>query len=159
MRRAVVVLVGAFLIALMGVYGLSLFVTVYEVPTDSMEPTIQEGASIVVIDRGTHENLEDGEVIVFRADGDETERLVVHRIVTYADEGDDWVASLDAEERDDLTCAEAVHCPAPNAGYITMGDSEQAFDQATGNTRPVDPEWIVGECVIELFSHSDDRAS
>lgn len=144
MRRAVIVLVGAFLVALAGLYGLSLFVTVYEVPTDSMEPTIQEGASIVTADRGTHEDLEDGTVIVFRADGDETERLMVHRTVTYADEGEDWIATLDEEKHDDLTCAEAVYCPAPNAGYITIGDNEQAFDQATGSTRPVDPDWIVG---------------
>lgn len=144
MRRAVVVLVGAFIVALAGLYGLSLFVTVYEVPTDSMDPTIQEGTSIVVVDRGMHKNLEDGTVIVFRADGDKTERLVVHRTVMYADEGEDWVAKLDAEKRGDLTCAEAVYCPAPNAGYITIGDNEQVFDQAIGNTRPVDSDWIVG---------------
>ena len=154
MKRAAVVLVGAFLVALAGLYGLSMVVAVHEVPTDSMEPTIEQDSSIVVLDWGTHDDLEDGEVIVYRVDGDDSERLVVHRIVTYAEEGEDWVADL---EDDSVTCEAAVHCPAPNDGYITQGDANPSADQESGLSRPVESEWIEGTYWRSLPTHSPSK--
>lgn len=142
-RTAVITLLGSFVLAVGLLYGLSLVVAVHEVPTDSMEPTIEADSSIVVFDWGAHDDLEGGEVIVFRVDGDASERLVVHRAVTYAEEGDDWVADLEDGDTS-ITCAEATYCPAPNDGYITKGDNNPSYDQATGLTRPVEPEWIDG---------------
>ncbi|MDQ2051187.1 S24 family peptidase [Natronolimnohabitans sp. A-GB9] len=141
MNRSVVVFLSAFLVVVGLLYGLSLAVAVHEVPTDSMEPTIEQDSSIVVLDWGDHDDLEDGEVIVFRVDGDDSDQLVVHRTVTYVDEGDNWVDDL---EDDSLTCETAVHCPAPNEGYITKGDANPSYDQETGLTRPVEPDWIEG---------------
>lgn len=141
MRRAAVVLVGAFVVALTGLYGLSLVAAVHEVPTDSMEPTIEANSNIVVLTWGDHDDLEDEEIIVYRVNGDESERLVVHRIVTYVDEGEDWVADL---EDDSLTCEAVVYCPAPNDGYITQGDATSTYDQERGLSRPVDSDWIIG---------------
>ncbi|ELZ15374.1 S26 family signal peptidase [Natrinema limicola] len=151
MKRATVALVGAFLIALAGLYGLSLVVTVHEVPTESMEPTIEADSSIVVLDWGTYDDLKDGEVIVYRVNGDDSERLVVHRIVADVEEGENWVEDLEDES---LTCETAVHCPAPNEGYITKGDAASSYDQESGLSRPVDPDWIEGTYWRSPLSHS-----
>lgn len=141
MRRAIVVAAGTFLIVGGLLYGLSLVVAIYEVPTDSMEPTIESGSSVVVLEWGDHDDLVDGEVIVFRVDGDESERLVIHRVVTDTEAGENWVADL---EGNSLTCEAAVHCPAPNEGYITRGDAASSYDQENGLSKPVDPDWIEG---------------
>ena len=154
MRRVLLFGVAGFLVVFGSLYGLSMVVGVHEVPTDSMEPTIKADSSIVVLEWGDHDDLENGEVIVYRVDGDDSERLVVHRIVTYAEEGEDWVADL---EDDSVTCEAAVHCPAPNDGYITQGDANPSADQESGLSRPVEPEWIEGAYWRSLPTHSPSK--
>ncbi|ELY85109.1 S26 family signal peptidase [Natrialba taiwanensis] len=144
MKRELLIAGGGFVLICGLLYGLSLVVAIHHVPTGSMEPTIERDSRIVVSEWGSHEDLESGEIIVFHADGNESDRLVVHRAVAYVTEGDDWVAALEGNTTDSLTCAEAVHCPAPNEGYITKGDSNPSYDQETGLSRPVEPQWITG---------------
>jgi signal peptidase len=40
-------------------------------------------------------------------------------------------------------CADLRHCPAPHAGYVTLGDNNERYDQ-TAFTSVVRPEWVVG---------------
>ena len=140
MRRLLVTLLVLALL-LGGVYAATMVVSVHHVPTDSMEPTVEAGSWVVVADRDG-DDVEPGEVVVFHANGNESDTPVLHRTVTYVEEGEDWMSELEGQG-----CDRAEYCPAPNDGYITRGDDNLAYDQESGISQPVETEWIEGVLV------------
>lgn len=137
------------------------------VESGSMEPNMERGDLIVMVDTdrfvgdGAHESTgvvthrlgqesgyetfgKPGDVIVYQAGGDSNSTHVIHRAMFWVDEGENWVNSekVDAEDLSGSTCEEILHCPAPNAGFITKGDANPLYDQVVGISTPVKPEWI-----------------
>ena len=86
----------------------------------------------------------DGDVIVFEPDGNGNTTPIIHRAMFWVEEGENWcelaepryLGSLDTDDED---------CIAPNDGFITKGDNNNRYDQASVQAeRPIKPEWVVG---------------
>ncbi|KZX46340.1 S26 family signal peptidase [Haloarcula sp. K1] len=135
------------------------------VSSGSMDPSIQQGDIIVIMEEGRfspdaadengivtlqkgrdvgYRSLEDyGSVIVFSSDFDD--QSTVHRAMFYVEEGENWFdkanpAYLNGAE----SCQSLRKCPAPNSGYITKGDANPSYDQAIGMSPPIREGWIEG---------------
>lgn len=125
----------------------------------SMEPNINTGDLIYTIDNERYTDdskyagvytMEDkerksfneyGDVIVYYPDGDKTRTPVIHRAAFYVEEGDNWVGDADSDIIIN-SCSEVKNCPAPNKGFITIGDDNSFYDQSSDISRPVKEEWI-----------------
>ena len=144
-RRAVAAVIVGLAVALAVTYGLSSVLAIHEVPSGSMEPTIEADSTVLVVDRGGYDDLEAGTIVVYRADGADDGDLVVHRIVTWVDADEDWATARgDTDVHAGTTCSDATYCPAPHGGYITRGDANPYVDQTVGLSEPVEPDWIEG---------------
>nr|WP_246279881.1 S26 family signal peptidase [Natronomonas salina] len=97
---------------------------------------------------------EHGDVIVFMPDGSERQTPVIHRAMLFVEEGENWYDRADqgaVGSADD--CDELDYCPAPHAGFITKGDNEQSnsnYDQVSGLSGPVHPDWVVGTAEVKI---------
>ena len=97
---------------------------------------------------------EHGDVIVFMPDGSERQTPVIHRAMLFVEEGENWYDRADqgaVGSADD--CEELDYCPAPHAGFITKGDNEQSnsnYDQVSGLSGPVHPDWVVGTAEVKI---------
>jgi signal peptidase len=101
-----------------------------------------------------------GDVIVYRADGRADRTPIIHRAMLYVEAGENWydranpsfVGGADACELDDDpdTDTGLRNCPAPHAGFITKGDNNGNYDQATGLSEPVKPSWVVGTAEFRI---------
>ncbi|WP_411964020.1 S26 family signal peptidase [Haloferax sp. YSMS24] len=154
---AVLFLVGAILFTVTGVWP-----PMVAVESASMEPHLERGDLVVVTDEGrftgsaadTHGVVTvnasdgygrigaDGDVVVY-APPSRDGSPIIHRAVFSVDAGENWYAEAnESYVRGADSCAELLNCPAPHAGYITRGDNNDYYDQATGIASPVRPEWV-----------------
>lgn len=155
----VVLLVGG-LVLLTG--SISPFVTV---TSDSMEPNIETGETVVVVETSEWVLLAPEDITTaaearrqseletsFGAEGDvihfdpvTQDRPIVHRVQFEVSEGDRWVQRIedDPQYETNHTCESAEYCPAPYDGYITAGDNNPTYDQLDGY-QPVRGEQING---------------
>jgi signal peptidase len=92
---------------------------------------------------GTHKSFgKEGDVIVFEPAGGGTP--VIHRAHFWVEENENWADRANSSLTDGAdTCEEIVHCPAPNAGYITHGDHNEVYDQVNGRQKPVTEERVI----------------
>jgi signal peptidase len=90
-----------------------------------------------------------GSVIVYDEPGDRGPP-VIHRVQFWVEEGETWSGRGDPNYRKGSDCEEMPNCPAPNAGFVTKGDSNGAYDQVNGISKPVKPGWIVGVARVRI---------
>jgi signal peptidase I len=102
----------------------------YRIVGDSMAPTLSAG-DVVRVNRSM--NPEPGDVITYRkADG----TVVTHRISFWVAAGENWYDRANASHLGPRpSCSETPMCPAPNAGWVTLGDNNALYDQV----EPDDP--------------------
>ena len=124
------------------------------------EAATHEGTSTGVIpaDRaaevGHTEFGRNGDVIVFMPNGKERRTPVIHRAMLFVEAGENWYDRADGDaigSADD--CEALTNCPAPHAGFITKGDNRvtnQRYDQVSGLSDPVRPEWVVGTAKVKV---------
>lgn len=90
-----------------------------------------------------------GDVIIFRANGNTVLHPIIHRALSWSEEGEKHIF---------YEGARAIEYIAPNAGYITKGDNNSIEDQVGWeNYRglgspilPVKEEWIVGKAYAKI---------
>jgi len=108
--------------------------------TGSMEPTV-DGGDRLLHDAGIGD-VSEGDVIIY-TDGDGMK--YAHRTAFHVDAGENWYDRADEGALGDAdSCDELRYCPAPHAGWITRGDANPEYDQASGRNPPVREEWVEG---------------
>ncbi|TYL38117.1 S26 family signal peptidase [Natronococcus pandeyae] len=168
---AIVVLVGLLLFGFSGVWP-----PLVAVESGSMEPNMQVGDLVVITaddrfvgddpagetgvvaleDSQDHEKFgNDGDVVVFAPDGDDSRTPIIHRAHFWVEAGENWVDTKANEEYvGGGSCAEIENCPAPHDGFITKGDANPLYDQAGGLSTPendvVKPEWVLGKASFRI---------
>ncbi|WP_434531342.1 S26 family signal peptidase [Haloarcula sp. NS06] len=159
-----VLLVGAFLFAVSGVWP-----PLVAIESGSMEPHIDTGDMVFVMDADRFSGQEarhgivtaaagaetgyqtfqqPGDVIVFEPNGNEQRTPIIHRSMLWVDAGENWYSRANREYVGSAdSCDELRNCPAPHAGFITKGDNKltnNKYDQVTGASTVVRPEWVIG---------------
>ena len=170
---AAVLLVGLLLFAISGIWP-----PMVAVESGSMEPNMNVGDLVFVVDNerfvpeeavehqgqttgivpadraaevGHVEFGRHGDVVVFLPNGQDHRTPVIHRAMLFVEEGEDWYDRADPEHvgsADD--CEELNNCPAPHAGFITLGDNNARYDQQTTLSSPVRPGWIIGTAEVKV---------
>ncbi|WP_209309464.1 S24/S26 family peptidase [Haloarcula amylovorans] len=160
-----VLLVGALLFAVSGIWP-----PLVAIESGSMEPHIDTGDMVFLMDEerfagsnATHGVVtarsaegyvrfeQPGDVIIYEPDGSERRTAVIHRAMFYVEDGENWYDRADPDDiggADD--CAELRNCPAPHAGFITKGDNNDAYDQATTTSGVVRAEWVIGTAELRI---------
>jgi signal peptidase len=157
----VVVAIGLILFAISGVWP-----PMVAVESGSMEPEMSRGDLILVSETTrftpsyAHENTGvvtaevgqsrgyqtfggTGSVIIY----DPPQRVgspIIHRAHFYVEDGENWYDEANSAYLTASGCDELRNCPAPHAGFITKGDANARYDQATGIAGPVRRTWIRG---------------
>ncbi|MEF8908000.1 MAG: S26 family signal peptidase [Haloarculaceae archaeon] len=90
-----------------------------------------------------------GDVIVYTADGDRGGTPIIHRAMFWVEAGENWCAAADPAYLGGLD-ADDPRCTADHAGFITKGDNNPSYDQATGLSGPVRPAWVVGTAEFKI---------
>ncbi len=163
-----VALVGLVLFGASGVWP-----PMVAVESGSMEPHMERGDLVFVVDEGrlapdaatgetgvvTHRVGKErgfrksgsyGDVIVYRPDGRERTTPIIHRARFWVNDSENWYEKANPDYLAADSCAEVTNCPAPNAGFVTLGDNNDYYDQAVGRTRPVRPSWIRGTAELTI---------
>ena len=117
-----------------------------------------ESTGVIPADRaariGHTEFGEHGDVIVFMPDGSERQTPVIHRAMLFVEAGENWYDRADQTAVGSASdCEELDYCPAPHAGFITKGDNERSntnYDQVSGLSEPVRPDWVVGTAEVKI---------
>jgi len=139
------------------------------VVSDSMEPNIDTGDMIYIVDNERYTDSEAyagvvpkmdedssesfdkyGDVIVFQPDGDENKVPVIHRAIMFVEEDEDWSDRGEIEYMDVESCDRLPNCPAPNKGFITHGDANSQYDQVAELSKPVKEEWVKGRATYRV---------
>jgi signal peptidase len=165
----VVVAVGALLFAVSGIWP-----PMVAIESGSMEPHLQTGDLVFVMEEhrlpgsGTYGDTgvvsaaagartgyakfaEPGDVIVYAPNGDRSETPIIHRARFWVNDSENWYGEADPRYVGDASnCLELRNCPAPHGGFITKGDANPRYDQATGISSPVKPEWITGTAEFRI---------
>lgn len=134
----------------------------------SMEPNVNKGDMILVesedrfndskkfggvetaqMKKGNFEFGRQGDIVVYRPDGRSTVP-VIHRAITYVEKGEDWTNDVKSDKLPTQNCEVLVNCPAPNSGFITLGDNNIKYDQAGQISKPVKHEWIIGRAKYRI---------
>lgn len=108
-----------------------------------------EGVETAQMKEGDLEFGRQGDVIVYRPDGERTVP-VIHRVITYVEKGEDWTDDVKSDKLPTQSCERLVNCPAPNSGFITLGDNNSKYDQAGKISKPVKNEWIIGRAKYRI---------
>ena len=90
-----------------------------------------------------------GDVLVFQPP-DRTGSPIFHRAAFAVEAGENWYDRADRRYHDAVDCRALRHCPAPHAGYITIGDNNGRYDQADGIAPPVRSEWVAGKAQLRV---------
>lgn len=158
----------AFTVALVALllFGVSgIWPPMVAVESASMEPSMERGDLVFVTapDRFGPDGVGDvvpsdgttdhavlgapGDVVVYQTP--ERSRLgrspIIHRVRFHVERGENWYERANPAYVDARNCAELRFCPAPHAGYVTKGDNNARYDQATGLAPPVRRDWILAE--------------
>jgi signal peptidase len=75
---------------------------------------------------------------------------IIHRAEFYVEDGENWFDRADPEFVSADSCRELLNCPAPHAGFITKGDANGRYDQASGIAAPVRPAWVTGIARVRI---------
>ncbi|WP_224448908.1 S26 family signal peptidase [Haloprofundus salilacus] len=159
------------MLAALGVVGVALFAVagvwppMVAVESASMQPNLDRGDLVFVTDVSRYDDGtagpdgvttveeaessayerfgEPGDVVAFdgpERDGAPTLRRAHFRV----EAGENWYQRADSSAIppgvDD--CTELANCPAPHAGYVTKGDGNEYYDQATDSIDPVRTEQV-----------------
>lgn len=89
-----------------------------------------------------------GDVIVFEPDA--TSTPIIHRARFWVNDSENWYEKANPSYVQGESCQAVSSCPAPHAGFITKGDNNQQYDQATGIADPVRPQWIRGTAEVRI---------
>ena len=136
------------------------------VPTESMAPQISQGDAVYTVIPSIYANKTPnterdspiitkqeakkieytsfggyGSVILFDTPGHPGD--VLHRVHMYVEPGDNWVDDSDLLGGENVTCEEVPNCPAPTKGYITAGDNNDVYDQASERYQVVTEDDII----------------
>lgn len=84
-----------------------------------------------------------GSVVVFR-NPDARGSAIIHRVHLRVEEGDNWVRRANDSFLRREGCKAVQYCPAPHDGFITKGDANPRYDQASGLVPPVRGNWVSG---------------
>ncbi|WP_281195945.1 S26 family signal peptidase [Halorubrum sp. F4] len=164
---AVVLLIGLILFAVSGVWP-----PMVAVESASMEPNMKTGDLVFVTEPGrlapdvadndlgvvTHETGEEsdyrtfgeyGSVVIYQPPGRQASPII-HRAMFHVEEGENWYARADDRFHNADDCAELRNCPAPHAGFVTLGDNNRQYDQANGLAEPVAAEWVTGVARVRV---------
>lgn len=168
---AIVGIIGLLIVGVSGVWP-----PLVAVESGSMEPNINEGDLVFVVDtdRFTHDAATEdgivtratgidvgheqfdqpGSVIIFQPE-DETATPIIHRVEYQVSEGDEWVETADENYLGGKSCADLDDvCPAPTDGYITRGDNNPEYDQVYGGDQAeigiVESDQIEGKAAIRV---------
>lgn len=92
-----------------------------------------------------------GSVIVYDTPG-QNGPPIIHRARFFVHEGENW---YDRANKNYLppgvdNCAELEYCPATRSGFITKGDNNGRYDQASNIAPPVQPAWVTGIARIRI---------
>lgn len=106
-------------------------VNVYEVTSESMEPTIEKGEYVITYKKLSEDSIDNRTIVVFSHP--KTGDLIVHRVIYHAEAGEDWTDDIHGSHFSGSSdCSDVPHCPAPYDGYITAGDGNFVADQVGG---------------------------
>jgi signal peptidase len=160
-----VLAVGLLLFAISGVWP-----PMVAVESGSMEPEMQRGdlifvteperftpdygqGGIVTVEVGTEEGYRsfggNGSVIIY----DPPDRVgspIIHRAHFHVEEGENWYDRANPAYMNADDCGSLSNCPAPHDGFITKGDANARYDQASNIAGPVQPEWIRGTARLRI---------
>jgi signal peptidase len=162
-----VALVGLLLFGVSGVWP-----PMVAVESGSMEPHMHKGDLVFITEPGRYTpdeaygstgvvTAETGDDIGYRTFGgpgsvvvyDDPGRggpPIIHRALFYVEEGENWYGRTDPEFVSADSCTELLNCPAPHAGFITKGDANSRYDQASNIAAPVKPSWVTGIARIRI---------
>jgi signal peptidase len=164
----VVLVVGMLLFAISGVWP-----PMVAVKSGSMEPEMERGDLVFVMDQNrfppdvsvegtgiaTHRSASDigyrsfgdhGDVIIYRKDGNQRATPIIHRARFWVDGGENWYDKANESFLNGEDCEAVRNCPAPHAGFITKGDNNGRYDQVSGISEPVKPEWVKGTAELRI---------
>ena len=158
---AIVLVIGVLLFAVSGVWP-----PMVAVESGSMEPNMQVGDLVFVTEPGRiSPDVANNDVGVVTADVGETVSYqsfgkygsvviyqppsrggspIIHRAMFHVEAGENWYDRADERYHTADSCTELRNCPAPRSGFITLGDNNGAYDQASGLAEPVAAEWVTG---------------
>jgi len=160
-----VLAVGLLLFAISGVWP-----PMVAVESGSMQPEMQRGdlifvteperftpdyaqGGIVTVEVGTEEGYRsfdgNGSVIIY----DPPDRIgspIIHRAHFHVDEGENWYDRANPAYLNADDCESLSNCPAPHDGFITKGDANARYDQASNIAGPVRPEWVRGTARLRI---------
>lgn len=114
-----------------------------------------EGTGVVPHDIAATEGYQKfgdyGDVIVFQPNGNGDRVPIIHRAHLWVEDGENWYDRADEEYIGSASnCNQLSNCPAPHAGFITLGDANGAYDQVDQRSEPVRPDWIIGTANVKI---------
>ena len=160
-----VIAVGLLLFAISGVWP-----PMVAVESGSMQPEMQRGdlvfvteperftpdyadGGIVTVAVGTERGYRsfdgNGSVIIY----DPPDRIgspIIHRAHFHVEAGENWHDRADPTYMNADDCDALSNCPAPHDGFITKGDANARYDQASNIAGPVRPDWIQGTARLRI---------
>lgn len=127
---------------------------VFVLGTDRFVPAnATSGTGVVPYETGESTNYTKfgnyGDVIIYHPNGANS-TPVIHRVHFWVEEDENWISRADPASLRHSTCAQITNCPAPHSGFITKGDANGRYDQVSGISKPVRPEWITGRAIVRI---------